>query len=185
LNLEKIMKARFAVMAIAVALGLPAELALATDYKPPFPPVVGIGGQTRLIYPEFPVELLVTEAESGGQFGMAVQYTKPNEGTPGLDALFEPKLTETFYVLAGKYQFSVGDETYEGGPGTIVVNPPNVPHGFVNIGSDIAKLLVVYTPADGAQKGTDFFVQWAEQSTRNPEWIAKTNAAYGIDRPAQ
>jgi hypothetical protein len=33
-------------------------------------------------------------------------------------------------------------------------------------------------------KGTDFFVQWAAQSTRTPEWIARTNAEYGIDRPA-
>lgn len=178
------MKSLLAATAIAVALGLANGPALATDYKPPFPPTAGIGGQTRLIYPDAPVELLVTEAESGGQFGMAVLYAKPNEGPPGLNALLEYKLTETFYVLAGTYRFSVGDETFEGGPGTVVVNPPNVPHGFLNIGSDVGRLLVVYTPVDGSRKGTDFFVQWAEQSTRSPEWIAKTNAAYGIDRPA-
>lgn len=174
----------FSAAALAVASSVvSAGQALAIDYDPPFPPFVAIGGETRLIYPSVPVELLVTEAESGGQFGMVVSYHKPNEGTPDR-ILLEPKLTETFYVIEGRYRFSVGDDTYEGGPGTVVVNPPKVPHGFTNIGNDIGKLLVIYTPVDASpMKGTDFFVQWARQSTRSPEWIAKTNAAYGIVRP--
>ena len=158
--------------------------ALAIDYHPPFPPVVALGGATRLIYADSPVELLVTEAESGGRFGMVVLYNKPNEGPPGDNALLEYKLTETYYVLAGHYRFTVGDEAYAGGPGTVVVNPPNVPHGFVNDGQDIGKLLVIYTPADGS-RGTSFFTNWADQVTRSPEAIDKLNQAYGIDRPAK
>lgn len=42
---------------------------------------------------------------------------------------------------------------------------------------------VVASAPDGT-RGTGFFTNWAEQSTRAPEWIAKTNKAYGIDRPA-
>lgn len=158
--------------------------ALATDYNPPFPPLVIDGDQTPIIYPDFPVELVVSEAQSGGQFGMAVMYQKPDEGSPKL-ALAEAKLTETFYVLEGQFRFYVGDEVYEGGPGTVVVNPPHLPHSSTNIGPGIGRLLVIYTPVDsGPMKGTDFFVQWAAQSTRSLEWIARTNADYGIDRPA-
>jgi quercetin dioxygenase-like cupin family protein len=167
----------------ALALLMPLGQALATDYNPPFPPVVTPGDQTKLIYPSTPVELLVTENESGGQFGMVVDYTKPGEGPPGDNALLENKLTETFYVLQGKYRFTVGEEVVTGGPGTIVVNPPKVPHGFRNVGDGIGRLLIVYVgDKDGSMKGTDFFVQWTEQSTRSAEWIAKTNEAYGIDR---
>ena len=143
-----------------------------------------MGGETRLIYPDFPVELLVKNAETAGQLGMAVIYTKPDEGPPGENALLEYKLTETFYVLAGRYRFTVGDAAYEGGPGTVVVNPPNVPHGFHNIGKDIGRLLVIYTPTD-AGRGIDFFTNWADQRTLTPESIAKINKLYGIDRPAK
>ena len=166
--------------ALVVASAAPS---LATDYHPPFAPVVALGGQTRLIYPpDFPVELLVTEAESGGQIGMVVFYAKPNEG-PGENALLEYKMTETFYVLEGTFRFFVGDNTYEGGPGTVVVNPPNVPHSFTNIGPAVGKILDIFTPADGT-RGTGFFVQWADQNTMTPERLAKINKAYGIDRPA-
>jgi quercetin dioxygenase-like cupin family protein len=152
----------------------------ATDYNPPFPPFVTLGNETRLIYPDFPVELLVTEAETGGQFGMVVVYTKPGEG-PGDNATIEYKLTETFYVLEGTFRFTVGDDIYEGGPGTIIINPPNVPHGFLNIGDGVGRLLTMYTPTDGTH-GTAFFTLWADQAKRTPEWIAKRNAEYGIDR---
>ena len=153
---------------------------------PPFAPVVTLGGETQVIYPgDSPVEILVPEAASGGQFGMAVVYTKPNEG-PGKGMLTEQKLTETFYVLEGEHRFFVGDEVYDGGPGTVVVNPPRVPHGFTYIGTGIGKLLVLYTPVeDDDKKGTGFFVDWANQSTRSPAWIEKTNAAFGIVRAAK
>jgi quercetin dioxygenase-like cupin family protein len=173
------MKAQSLAGAIAL-LGLTGGPCFATDYHPPFPPVIGIGGQTRLIYPDFPVELLVTEAESGGQFGMVVVYSQPNEG-PDKNALLEYKLTETYYVLQGQYRFFLGDETFEGGPGTVIVAPPNVPHSFTNISDEVGKVLVIDTPVDG-KRGTDFFVDWADQNTQSAESIAKINAAYGIDR---
>jgi mannose-6-phosphate isomerase-like protein (cupin superfamily) len=182
-NWRSIMNMLSSATTVTVLVTFVAAPALATDYHPPFEPIVAVGGQTRLIYPEGPVELLVTEAETNGQFGMVVVYTKPNEG-PGDNFFLEYKLTETYYVLAGRYHFSVGDDTYEGGPGTIVVSPPNMPHGYRNIGSDVGKLLILYAPADGT-RGTGFFVRWADMATRSPAWIAKTHAAYGIDRSAE
>ena len=173
-----------AVAAVVALVALPTGLAVAMDGTPPFAPIVAIGGETRLIYPNFPVELLVTEAESGRQFGMVVAYTRPMMG-PGPESLIEPKLTETYYVLEGQHRFFVGKETYEGGPGTIVVNPPGVPHGFNYIGKEIGKVLIFYTPSDAARTGADFFVQWAAMNERTPKWIADTNRTYGIDRPAR
>lgn len=170
---------------IAAALVAPSSPLGAQDFfTPPFDPVVAIGGETPLVYPQGPVELVVTEAQSAGQFGMVVVYSKPDDG-PGKSALLEYKLTETFYVLEGQYRFFVGDEVHEGGPGTVVVNPPKVPHGFTYIGDGIGKLMILYTPAEnGEGKGTGFFKMWASQATRSPEWIEKTNAEYGVERTA-
>ena len=186
MNLEKlIMKSLFAAVAAVAILAALAGSSVAIDYNSPFPPFAALGGETRLIYPATPVELLVTEAESGGQFGMVMIYNKPDEGPPGDNALLENKLTETYYVLEGTFRFTVGDEVYVGGPGTVVVSPPKVPHGFLNVGDTVGKLMVLTTPVDtGSMKGTDFYVEWASQSTRSAEWIAKTNSEYGIERPA-
>ena len=38
--------------------------------------------------------------------------------------------TDSFYVLEGEVLFTVGDETFRGGPGTFVAAPPGVRHGF-------------------------------------------------------
>jgi mannose-6-phosphate isomerase-like protein (cupin superfamily) len=173
-------------LSVAGALGLlvlTGAPSLAIDYGSPFDPVVALGGETPIIYPNFPVELLVTEAQSGGQFGMVVSYHKPGEG-PEDNLLLETKLTEVYYVLEGRFEFSVGEDLYEGGPGTVVMNPPKMPHGFKSVGTGIGKLLTITTPMESGH-GTEFFTLWAEQSTRSPEWIAKKNAEYGIDRPAR
>jgi quercetin dioxygenase-like cupin family protein len=151
--------------AAVVMMSLSAASAVAIDYDAPFQPIIALGDETRLIYPDFPVEVLATESETNGQFGMVVIYTKP-KGGPADNALMETKLTETFYVLDGLYEFTVGEKILKGGPGTVVVNPPNVPHGFKYVGDGIGRLLVIYTPSDGARKGADFFVDWANQSTR-------------------
>lgn len=172
------------VLPIATATLLAAFIgpALATDYHPPFPPLVTLGGKSPILYPEFPVEMLVTEQQSGNQFGLVLVYAKPGDGPPE-NMLLEYKLTETFYVISGQFRFHVGDDTYDGGPGTVVVVPPNVPHSFSNVGTDVGKVLDLYTPVDGAH-GTGFFTMWADQVTRSPESIAKLNEAYGIKRPA-
>jgi quercetin dioxygenase-like cupin family protein len=174
------------VLPIAAAVILAGSIgpAAAQDFfTPDFDPVVALGGQAPLIYPMAPVELLVTEAQSNGQFGMVVLYTKTGDGPPR-NALTEYKLTETFYVLEGQHRFFVGDKEYDGGPGTVIVNPPKVPHGFTCISDGICRLLVLTTPSEADPgKGTGFFTQLAAMAKRSPEWIARTNAAYGIDRP--
>lgn len=167
-------------MAVVLA-ALTCVPALSVDYKLPFPPVAAPAGDAPVIYPDFPVELLVTEEQSGGQFSMVVVYLMPGDG-PADNLLLEAKLTETYYVLEGSFEFTQGDATFQGGPGTLVVNPPTLPHGYKNVGTTVGKVLVLFSPVD-SRSGAGWFVKWAEQSTRSPEWIARKNAEYGIDRP--
>lgn len=51
---------------------------------------------------------------------------------------------ETFVILAGRVLVQVGDESIEGGPGDIVIGPPNVPHGFANLGPGPAQLVCIH-----------------------------------------
>lgn len=41
---------------------------------------------------------------------------------------------ETFIIEEGRAVFTVGDEEVEGGPGQIIVVPPNTPHKFRTLG---------------------------------------------------
>ena len=56
---------------------------------------------------------------------------------------------DTFYVLEGEVEFTVGDDTVRAGPGTVVCAPPGARHGFRNGGSGRARVLNIHAPETG------------------------------------
>jgi mannose-6-phosphate isomerase-like protein (cupin superfamily) len=56
---------------------------------------------------------------------------------------------DSFYILAGELDFTLGGEVVRAGPGMFVSAPPGVRHGFKNPGPDRARFLNTHTPADG------------------------------------
>jgi quercetin dioxygenase-like cupin family protein len=46
--------------------------------------------------------------------------------------------------LEGRVRVQVGEETIEGGPGDIVIGPPQIPHGFTNLGPGPARLVCIH-----------------------------------------
>ncbi|GAA2495336.1 cupin domain-containing protein [Actinocorallia cavernae] len=59
---------------------------------------------------------------------------------------------EGFYVLSGTVRFTVGDEDYDAGAGTLVMVPPGTPHTFANPTDQPAVMLSTFTP--------DLYVQY-------------------------
>jgi mannose-6-phosphate isomerase-like protein (cupin superfamily) len=59
---------------------------------------------------------------------------------------------EVYYVVSGRGQVTVGDETRDVRPGSIVFVATAVPHRFHNITEDLA-LLVAFGPAEGSRAG--------------------------------
>ena len=53
---------------------------------------------------------------------------------------------EGFYVVSGTARFTVGDTSYDAGPGTLVMVPPGAPHTFANPGDEPVVLLNTFTP---------------------------------------
>ncbi len=51
-----------------------------------------------------------------------------------------------YYVLEGTGDFTVGDETIDGVPGTAVLCPPGVDHGVLNSGDGRLVVLVFMAP---------------------------------------
>jgi mannose-6-phosphate isomerase-like protein (cupin superfamily) len=54
---------------------------------------------------------------------------------------------EGFYIIEGHIIFKVDDQRIEAKPGTFVNVPPNVWHSFKNETNEIAKLIIVLSPA--------------------------------------
>lgn len=54
---------------------------------------------------------------------------------------------DAFYVLDGVMTFTLGAETITATPGTFVLVPPGVEHGFANDGDVPVRMLNVHAPA--------------------------------------
>jgi quercetin dioxygenase-like cupin family protein len=92
---------------------------------------------------------------------------------------------EMFYVLDGSFLFKCGDELFEGGTGTFVFLPRDIPHSFKNIGGTLARFLVLCTPAGIDQYFVDAGVPALSEGLR-PQPIdfgqmAAIAAKYGVE----
>lgn len=51
-----------------------------------------------------------------------------------------------FVVIEGRGSFSLGDESVEAGPGTLIPSPRGLPHGMRNPGPGVLRVLAVKSP---------------------------------------
>jgi quercetin dioxygenase-like cupin family protein len=70
-------------------------------------------------------------------------HNEPGQGPK----LHQHHYDETFVILEGRVLVVVGDESIEGGPGDIVIGPPDVPHAFTNLGPGRARLVCIHAAA--------------------------------------
>jgi mannose-6-phosphate isomerase-like protein (cupin superfamily) len=59
---------------------------------------------------------------------------------------------DAFYVIEGELTFVLGDETVKAPPGTFVLVPPGVEHGFRNDGERAVRMLNIHAPAGFDQR---------------------------------
>ena len=83
----------------------------------------------------------------GGEFEVLEFWCEPGFGP------IEPHVHEdhadSFYVLEGEVEFTIGDEVKRAGPGTWVAAPPGVRHGFAIPGPGPARFLNIHAPGTG------------------------------------
>jgi mannose-6-phosphate isomerase-like protein (cupin superfamily) len=70
-------------------------------------------------------------------------------GYEGPGPHFHKRHVDTFFVLEGVLEFTVGGETVRAGPGTSVSVPPGIVHSFTNPGPGRARFLNVHAPECG------------------------------------
>jgi quercetin dioxygenase-like cupin family protein len=101
-------------------------------------------------------EVKASSSETGGEMTV-IEMTMP--GGIGPPPHTHPG-TESVYVLEGTLRYHIGDDTFEGGPGSFFHIPNGVMENFEPITD--CRLLVVYTPGGIEQ----FFAEAGEPAER-------------------
>ena len=93
-----------------------------------------------------PIQMRILEdgKTTGHRLGVG-EITIP-AGTAGPPQHRHAQHDEGFYVLAGTFRFTVGEDQYDAGPGTWVIVPTGAPHTFANVGDENAVMLNTLTP---------------------------------------
>jgi mannose-6-phosphate isomerase-like protein (cupin superfamily) len=123
-----------------------------------------------------PLEVLVRKAQTDGDFSVVISQDFPGGG-PGPNVIHADR-SETFFVIEGDYTFFSDGKEITGGPGTIVVNPKGVRHGFINSGTTQGKLLMMYSPG-GFE---DFFTEVGQKKLQPGPELGALEASYGTSR---
>ena len=96
------------------------------------------------------IRILENGEHTDHRLGFAEVTVPP--GTPSPLQHRHAQHDEGFYVLAGTFRFTVGEDQYDAGPGTWVIVPTGAPHTFANGGDENAVMLNTFTP--------DLYVQY-------------------------
>jgi quercetin dioxygenase-like cupin family protein len=96
---------------------------------------VARGRRYHRVLAELP-ELEVIELRFGPEFEGVEPHTHPDH-------------VDSFYVLEGEAEFTVGDDVFRVGPGTWVAAPIGVVHGFRVAGDGELRMLNVHGPNTG------------------------------------
>jgi mannose-6-phosphate isomerase-like protein (cupin superfamily) len=81
---------------------------------------------------------------------------------------------DAFFILDGEFEFTVGTETVQAGPGTSVAVPPGAVHAFRKTSSGSAHFLNMHAPENG-------FVAYLRRRLRGDEFDLADYDIYDVD----
>jgi mannose-6-phosphate isomerase-like protein (cupin superfamily) len=87
---------------------------------------------------------LLTDVEA-----VAVAEIRCETGAPAAPFHLHRRHVESFYVLAGEIEFTLGDRGQRAGPGSWVQVPPGLPHALAFPGESPVRFLDLHTPTCG------------------------------------
>ena len=87
---------------------------------------------------------IITGRETAGGLVILDAVIPPKHGPP---LHVHHREDEAFYVVEGRFLYECGDRRAEGGPGTYVFLPRDLPHCFQNIGDTAGRMVAICQPA--------------------------------------
>lgn len=117
--------------------------ALTTEDAPNAGPILRAGERPVIKAGGIALERLVLP-KRGGLLQANIHIVEPGKAS---DGQIEHTGEEIGYVLEGTVELQLGDERYVVQPGDAFTFPSHIPHGYRNIGEDVARILWVNSPA--------------------------------------
>lgn len=100
-------------------------------------------------------DLALTSADTGGQFCAGSVLMGPNDGPP---PHVHTEEDEMWLIQEGRFEFLIGEEVIECGPGDIVFAPRGIVHTFRNCGDAAGRLFSLVTGSNFER----FYRRWTE-----------------------
>ena len=131
----------------------------------------------------------IPSQQTGGAYSLFEITTQPGVGPP---PHVQHREDESFYVLEGEYEFSIGEDVLRVGAGFLLYVPKGTLHAHKNAGEGTGRMLVTQTPGGLYER---FFEQVGKKAVdgevRPPvfedhtdtKWIAEVAAEHGIEIP--
>ena len=85
----------------------------------------------------------VTPAETGGIY---LQFETSHAPGTNIPAHLHQEEDEAFYVLAGQYEFHIGETRFTATTGAFAFAPRGTIHAFTNRGQQVGRMLITVTP---------------------------------------
>jgi quercetin dioxygenase-like cupin family protein len=122
------------------------------------------------------VHFKIEGLQTGGRFSIVEHPIEPRRLIPPHVHTNEDEYS---FVIEGVVGARIGDEIVEGGPGTYIIKPRNVPHTFWNPTDQPARLLEIISPA-GFENYFRELGQMIDAGTFSPEGRAEIAAKYEL-----
>ncbi|HEV7815425.1 MAG TPA: XRE family transcriptional regulator [Janthinobacterium sp.] len=127
---------------LAMALGTNIS-ALMSEQAPAAGPILRKGERPVIAAGGIELERLVLPAR-GGLLQANIHIVSPGAAS---DGFIQHAGEEVGYVLEGKLELTLGEERYCLGEGDVFTFPSQIPHGYRNTGTCVARILWVNSPA--------------------------------------
>lgn len=91
-----------------------------------------------------PMVVRLRGSDTGGIVSLVESHDVTGSGPP---PHIHHREDETFQVLAGEYEWTVGGKTFVAGKGATIFAPRGVPHTYRYLGTETGRLMCFITPA--------------------------------------
>lgn len=117
------------------------------------------------------IEVVVTGDDSSGRQSVIESYWQPAFAVP---AHFHKKHAETFFVISGQVEWTVGGETHVLNAGDAVHIPPNTIHSVKVVGGKEMHSLMMYEPGD-YEGQVKYAATFTAEQRKDPKLRAQLN----------
>ena len=123
---------------------------------------------------------LVTGEESGGAYFAMEAFVPPGGGPP---PHIHRNEDETFYIVEGECDFSLGDDVVTAGAGDFVSVPRGTIHNFHNAGTAPVRMILTFTPAGIERFFEETLERVLDPDQPTPDNVDEVAARYAAAAP--